>query len=358
MDPTGLHKIGTGYGGTIKGKIYGSMKELKLEGDNIAWITSWASKEKGKDKKKEYILVRFLYDLDENWMSEGDKEKRSKSGKIIVVDALEWKLLGDMLQNGKGGLETADNSSHKSLGPITTSTGPIFVYGDELFAIQFEVDEDMFRLFAEVFTMPSLAFSKKRELYGPPKKGRSKASMVDCFGWGQNGCYELGLSDTTQRRDPNEIKSLPKARIVSCFAGNEVSYWLTSNGKVYGCGRNGSGQLALGKDQNSNKNVPTLIETLKDHKIIKIASSQNGSHTLFLSKDGLVFGAGNNGSGQVKESNEGNGCIPHCINDFDPFSNTKVKFVDIACASNRSCAVTSEGLVYEWGNTNTNALSF
>ena len=95
LDDTGLHKIGTGYSGTEKGKIYGTIKDIYLSSDNLAWITTWIN---DKDNYQ-WILIRFRYD-----MTDKDKDTAIKdrlSGKILVVDANKFVILGEILQNGQ-----------------------------------------------------------------------------------------------------------------------------------------------------------------------------------------------------------------------------------------------------------------
>ena len=65
---------------------------------------------------------------------------------------------------------------------------------------------------------------------------------------------------------------------------------------LFGCGENSSGQLGLG--DRSNRNLLNIIDYFNDNNII-IDDISSGWHTLFLDKDGNVYGSGLNDYGRL-----------------------------------------------------------
>eukprot|EP01084_Bolivina_argentea_P147626 258259_1 len=127
------------------------------------------------------------------------------------------------------------------------------------------------------------------------------------------------------------------------FCWQRDLFFVTASGIVYAHGRNGSGQLGLGKSNVSNQMKPVLVETLSDHKIIEISGSHHGSHTIFLTSKGKIFCAGHNGSGQVKFKQESSISDPYDIIQDDELQKIVKKkgkkylyFIDIAAGCNRS----------------------
>ena len=86
--------------------------------------------------------------------------------------------------------------------------------------------------------------------------------------------------------------------IVSIKCGGTHTMFLTNNGKVYGCGNNTNGELGLG-NMEIGPLTPTLVDTspINTLKISAIACGVN--HTIFLTNDGKVYGCGINDLGQL-----------------------------------------------------------
>lgn len=371
LDANGLHKMGTGYSGTERGKEYALCDGVHLSDDNIAWMTPWSAT--GGDHH--WLLIRFRYDIALQIKDKEPEEvkERSLSGRIVVVDLLKMEVLGVMKQDGSGSVATANNSERISLGVMTTGIGPIVVEPgtDTLGALWFEERVDgPSSLKMERFILPKLDYADTIEVEGLSEKNsgskrvkrvkRSKeAQSAAAFGWGQNSCGGMGLGSSSQCYGATPLTLLPKQRMEACFAGNETSFFVTANGAVWAHGRNGSGQLGLGKANYSNQQKPLEIESLRGKRVIKISGSRHGSHTLFLTAKGKVYCAGNNGNGQVKNDGDGSVADLYCIEEDKELAKaikSKGKkhffFVDIAAACNRSMAVTKKGELYCWGNNN------
>eukprot|EP01084_Bolivina_argentea_P268879 456836_1 len=224
LNNNGLHKIGTGYHNTIGGKIYNTIRDIYLSNDNIAWMTTWIY------NNYKWILIRFRYD---NIKSNNNK----LSGKIYVIDADKFVILGEIHANGKGSIQTDDNSKYNSLGNITTNNGPIYVNQEDntLCAFLFnETFDDIITFKVEQFKLPKLTYIIDMDVFGPSKKksknGGSKMQDANAYGWGQNGSGGLGINDTSAKYAPTALHLLPKIRFEKCFAGNETSFFITMAG--------------------------------------------------------------------------------------------------------------------------------
>ena len=113
------------------------------------------------------------------------------------------------------------------------------------------------------------------------------------WGCGRNGYGQLGLGDTIDRSiftiigiNTNDIKSI--------YCGNEYTVILKNNGTLWGCGRNEYGQLGLG----NTDDISTFIQIVANTNNIKsIYCGQY--HTLILKNDGTLWGCGRNIEGQL-----------------------------------------------------------
>lgn len=96
------------------------------------------------------------------------------------------------------------------------------------------------------------------------------------FGRGDRG--QLGHGDKENRLSPTLVKALlgPFVTQVRCGLGHTIA--LTSTGSVYtwGCGANGN----LGHGNRKDETTPCLVETLRPHKAIQIATFNSHSAAL------------------------------------------------------------------------------
>jgi alpha-tubulin suppressor-like RCC1 family protein len=170
------------------------------------------------------------------------------------------------------------------------------------------------------------------------------------------------LKEFKHLKDFNKIKKVEfngeKVKAISC--GSEHSMALTENGAVFSWGNNCFGQLGVGDYEKKEK--PKLV-LLNDIIIEKISCGKN--HSLLLSRDGDIYGFGDNSCGQLGMKDRQNAEIPIKINNFSEIeteisemgsketkSFRENKFIDIATHSlhNISIALSVNGTYYYWGN--------
>ena len=130
---------------------------------------------------------------------------------------------------------------------------------------------------------------------------------------------------------------------VSISCGSNHTIVLMSNGTIYGCGSNTSGQLGNGTNSDSN----TLVSMSKPAGLTPVSVSCGEAHTIVLMSNGTIYGCGWNGYGQL-----GNGTIRYnATTTLVSMSNTTGKIpVAVACGYNYSIVLMADGTVWGCGD--------
>ncbi len=142
------------------------------------------------------------------------------------------------------------------------------------------------------------------------------------WGYGYNG--QLGLGDNEDSIIPEQIAKLPKGQIKDISASNNHNFVVVNSGGsdvLYTWGKNNSGQLGLGDEE--DRNTAQKVTGLPDGEIEQI-SSGHGLHTMVLINDGTsdhLFSWGENFHGQLGLGDEkinGNVNIPTEVTQLPP----------------------------------------
>ena len=140
----------------------------------------------------------------------------------------------------------------------------------------------------------------------------SNDGKIYSFGINNNG--QLGLGDNSSRNIPTLILKIPN-NIIQISAGGDHSLALSNDGKIYSFGKNNKGQLGLGNY--TDINIPTLISKMSNN-IIQI--SAGAKHSLCLSSSGKIYSFGKNKSGQLGLGDDDDRNIPTLIPNFNVLS--------------------------------------
>lgn len=180
----------------------------------------------------------------------------------------------------------------------------------------------------------------------------------DVYTWGWGGSWMsgnggLGHGNTLTQPRPALVETLSDAgvKMSHVAVGSNFMYGLSSSGKVFSWGHGELGRLGNGKGE---QKVPEPIELLADKKIVSLAAGRDFG--LAVSSDGRVWGWGKNDAGQL---GIGGGVLMDLNTmeeyplevalegDEAPAFNGQI--VSVAAAGNHSIALTRDGRVYQWG---------
>lgn len=119
------------------------------------------------------------------------------------------------------------------------------------------------------------------------------------FGRNVNG--QLGTCDTKARNIPVLVDTLKESTVVHAAVGKNHTLFLTINGTVFGCGENKCGQVGVGHTQ-PNILVPTRIN-MKGRKVVKLDCGNEFS--MLVDSTGHIFGCGSPEYGQLGNNTDG-----------------------------------------------------
>lgn len=168
----------------------------------------------------------------------------------------------------------------------------------------------------------------------------SKAYVWSC---GQNSYGELGLDDTSQRKNFSKLTLLEDKKIVGVGAGNEHTIFLSDDGKIFTCGYNDNGQCGTGWTQQVK--LPTLIRGPLENENISGVFAFNGcEHTLLKTNDGKVFAFGYNYRGQLGLGSTSSEPTPKPLKGL-----LSKKISKISCSYHHSLFYCTDGMLYSCG---------
>lgn len=176
-----------------------------------------------------------------------------------------------------------------------------------------------------------------------------------CYTWGRNKNGQLGHGDMLQRGRPTVVSELSKYKIIRAGAGRGHTVVVTDEGSSFSFGWNKHGQLGLGSLKNECEQSPVrcLVSEVRD-------AVCGGDFTVWLSStEGssiLTAGLpqyGQLGHGTDNEYNTKDSSV-RLAYEAQPRPKAIASLADktivkVACGTNHSVAVDSQGFVYTWG---------
>lgn len=171
---------------------------------------------------------------------------------------------------------------------------------------------------------------------------------LQLVGWGYDNALQ-GNSTISYGKSPSLLANeggLAGKTIVATSPGGNYALALTADGKIYAWGDNGVGQLGDGTQV--TKTVPVQVDAsgaLAGKTVVAI--SAGASHSLALTSDGMVYAWGDNFYGRLGDGTTQMRLSPVAVNAAGALAGKTV--VAIEAGSSHSMALTSDGLVYAWG---------
>ncbi|GMH23404.1 hypothetical protein Nepgr_025247 [Nepenthes gracilis] len=176
-----------------------------------------------------------------------------------------------------------------------------------------------------------------------------------CYTWGRNERGQLGQGDTLQRDRPTVVSELSKCKIIGADAGRSHTVVVTEDGQSLAFGWNKHGQLGCGSSKNEVESSPVrcLVSEVKN-------VTCGGEFTVWLSSvpGSSILTAGLPQYGQLGHGtdNEYNTKDSSVRLAYEAQPRPKAiaslageAIVKVACGTNHTVAVDSNGYVYTWG---------
>ncbi|KAF3446749.1 hypothetical protein FNV43_RR11929 [Rhamnella rubrinervis] len=176
-----------------------------------------------------------------------------------------------------------------------------------------------------------------------------------CYTWGRNEKGQLGHGDKIQRDRPTVVSELSKYKVVSAGAGRSHTVVVTEDGHSLSFGWNKHGQLGSGSVRNEIESSPVrcLLSDVKN-------TACGGDFTVWLSfaEGASILTAGLPQYGQLGHGtdNEYNTKDSSVRLAYEAQPRPRAiaalageTIVKVACGTNHTVAVDSNGYVYTWG---------
>lgn len=163
----------------------------------------------------------------------------------------------------------------------------------------------------------------------------------EVYAFGFNNRGPLGVGDEETRTQAVKVTGLDHTEVIAIENGNATSFAITHDGALYAWGTNSNGQLGLG--DRAERHQPEHVQALSGENVVAVASDV--SHTLVLTADGDVYAMGRNMDHQVSNLTTSRVLEPRKVEGLPS------DVMAVSAAGRTSYAVTSDGRVFGWGQS-------
>lgn len=174
------------------------------------------------------------------------------------------------------------------------------------------------------------------------------------FSFGSNRLGQLGRSvEDRESSQPHCVDALVEQRVRarSVAVGAFFSHAVSEDGRLFSWGSNAYGELGLsvvpddgGASPHAVQQTPREVATPSGARVH--AASGGRTHSLVLSRSGLVFAAGRNTHGQLGHGDLG---VASSFSFATVATLSHGRATQVACGNNHSLAVMDDGTLYAWG---------
>ena len=172
------------------------------------------------------------------------------------------------------------------------------------------------------------------------------------FAWGLNGAGNLGDGTRTDRTTAvaTDVSGALAGKTIVSLKTSSWAYHnlvVTSDGKAYAWGDNSSGQLGIGSTITFSASPVAVDMTgaLLGKTVVAVAAG--AYHSLALTSDGLLFAWGENDNGQLGNNTTTDSLVATAVDMTGVLSGKTI--VQIAAGQSCSAVLDSTGHVYSWG---------
>ena len=158
--------------------------------------------------------------------------------------------------------------------------------------------------------------------------------------WGMNSYGQLGNNSTTNSSTPVAVQMPAGVSFQSIAAGVFHTCAITTTGKAYCWGANPHGQL--GNNSTTNSSTPVAVQMPAGVSFQSIAADYY--HTCAITTTGQAYCWGMNSYGQLGNNSTTNSSTPVAVQ-----MPAGVSFQSIAAGVFHTCAITTTGQAYCWG---------
>ena len=168
------------------------------------------------------------------------------------------------------------------------------------------------------------------------------------MGCGRNDYGQLGLGNYTSQSTFKPIPLIEKVNYVSC--GDYHTLIILDNGKVMSTGLNNYGQLGLNHNNPNKFNTFQYVtHNMPNSRAIQVAGGQQYSYILF--ENGKVYSCGHDGNGRLghETTNTHKFFFTEIAQIHADSWNTNYKAIQISCGINHVGLIDDQGQVYTCG---------
>ncbi len=158
--------------------------------------------------------------------------------------------------------------------------------------------------------------------------------------WGSDLYGQLGLGDAHQVNF-NAVPAKVDDSYIFISSGKELTCGIKTDNKLYCWGSNSEGQLGAGNLVSSKKSPTPILDT----KTFKFVNSARGLHSCAITTEGELYCWGNNDEGQLGNGTKTDSWLPTKIGTDSDWVSVDTDYVN-------TCALKVGGDVYCWGQAN------